>query len=164
MKYIPGFNNHYKIDRYGNVYSDFRGPWRIKSPKIDNGYKRVHLVDSNGKSRLWRINRLVALTYLPNPNNFPIVLHLDNDTLNNHYKNLKWGNHYQNTMQAVREGRLLGRKGELHHMNKLSEKDILEIRQLHSTNNYTLKQLGIKYGVSLTMIGKIVKRQSWSHL
>lgn len=36
------------------------------------------------------VHRLVAMTYINNHNNLPIVMHLDNDRMNNHYSNLKW--------------------------------------------------------------------------
>jgi hypothetical protein len=56
-------------------------------------------------NRFCRVNRLVALTYIPNPNNLPIVLHLDNDPFNNHVSNLKWGTQKDNIRQAHAEGR-----------------------------------------------------------
>ena len=40
---------------------------------------------------------LVAEAYLPNPDNLPIVLHLDNNKKNSSVKNLKWGTVKENT-------------------------------------------------------------------
>jgi len=47
------------------------------------------------------VHRLVALAYIPNPNNYPIVRHLDNNKYNNHVSNLEWCTHSTNTKQAV---------------------------------------------------------------
>jgi len=42
-------------------------------------------LSKNGDFMPYRVNRLVALTYLPNPHNYPIVRHLDNNKLNTMY-------------------------------------------------------------------------------
>ena len=46
------------------------------------------------------IYRLSAQAFLPNPDNLPLVMHLDNDTLHNHISNLKWGTPSENMIQA----------------------------------------------------------------
>lgn len=60
------------------------------------------------KSRIRRLNRLVAILYIPNPHNLPVVMHLDNNPLNNRVSNLKWGTYKENTQQMMREGRNKG--------------------------------------------------------
>lgn len=45
------------------------------------------------------IHRLVALTYIPNPHNYPCVRHLDNNKLNNHVSNLEWCTYKTNAQQ-----------------------------------------------------------------
>ena len=47
---------------------------------------------------------LVAEAYIPNPDNLPIVMHLDSNKENKHYTNLKWGTISENTKQAFDEG------------------------------------------------------------
>ena len=47
---------------------------------------------------------LVAEAYIPNPDNLPIVMHLDSNKENKHYTNLKWGTPSENTKQAYDEG------------------------------------------------------------
>jgi len=51
------------------------------------------------------LHRIVAMMYVPNPNNFPIVMHLDNDITNNHYTNLIWGTIAMNNLQRDIEWR-----------------------------------------------------------
>lgn len=47
---------------------------------------------------------MVAIHFIPNPNNYPIVLHADNVKTNTYYLNLSWGTYSQNNSQAIRDG------------------------------------------------------------
>jgi hypothetical protein len=59
------------------------------------------LIDKNRKP--FRINRLVACAFIPNddPKTNIIVNHIDENKLNNHYKNLEWVTQKQNTVYSV---------------------------------------------------------------
>ena len=88
IKNINDFDN-YCIDINGNVYNkkDLNKPlckW------IDNvGYYQVILY-KNGKRQYKRVHKLVAETFLENPNNLPQVNHIDGNKLNNNASNLAW--------------------------------------------------------------------------
>lgn len=62
---------------------------RILKPEIRNGYYSVSLM-KNGKRRNYRVHRLVAEAFIPNPDNLPMVNHKDEDKLNNIVSNLEW--------------------------------------------------------------------------
>ena len=99
---IIGFENKYTIDEFGNIFNVYIN--RYMKPYITNkGYKCIDLIDKNKKQK-YLIHRLVALHFIPNPNNYPIVLHLDNNKLNTHYSNLKWGTYSENNSQAIKDG------------------------------------------------------------
>jgi hypothetical protein len=66
----------------------------LKKPK-DEVYYQVTLY-SNNKQKTVRIHRLVALTWLNNPNNLPLVNHKDGNKLNNHVDNLEWSTYVEN--------------------------------------------------------------------
>lgn len=107
MKDITGYEG-YKINENGVIINK-KG--HVMRPAINkNGYFRIALetYDENGKL-LKRTNesvhRLVAKTFLDNPDNLPLVMHKDNDTLHNHVSNLKWGTASENIKQAFDEGR-----------------------------------------------------------
>lgn len=94
---------YYKITEDGKVWSNIYN--KFLSCKYDkDGYLDLLLVCEDGKRRHFRIHRLVAEIYIGNPNNYPIVLHLDNNKSNNHYTNLKWGTIQENTQQAYNDG------------------------------------------------------------
>ena len=84
---IIGFENKYTIDEYGNIFNKFTN--KYMKPYLNNkGYKCIDL-SYKEKHEKWLIHRLVAIHFIPNPYNYPIVLHLDNNKLNTHYSNLK---------------------------------------------------------------------------
>lgn len=94
---------YYKITEDGKIWSNIYN--KFLSCKYDkDGYLDLLLVCSDGKRRHFRVHRLVAEIYIGNPNNYPIVLHLDNNKSNNHYTNLKWGTISENTQQAYDDG------------------------------------------------------------
>lgn len=108
---IPGFMGYY-VSKTGSVYSRYVRGSRGKLsneftpliPKKRPKYYSVSLY-RDGKSTKIFVHRLVATVYVPNPNNLPVVMHLDNDIYNNYYKNLKWGTQKENTQQCIRDGR-----------------------------------------------------------
>ena len=57
-----------------------------------------------------------------------------------------------------------GKLGEKHPHTRLTKEDVLKIRELYSTGNYTQKKLGEIYNYSHQGISKIIKRKTWSHL
>lgn len=92
-KDIVGFEGRYQISNLGNVKSlnyGNRGYARNLVPKTNNkGYKWVELTNGNSKKCLL-IHRLVALAFLKNPNNYPVINHKDENPQNNHVDNLEW--------------------------------------------------------------------------
>lgn len=96
-KDIPGFEGLYQVSNLGRVKSLPRGkqwPYRrthnnIRKPHIKNGYYQVNLSKDN-KVRWISVHRLVALAFIPNPDNLPCVNHQDENKLNNHVNNLEW--------------------------------------------------------------------------
>lgn len=102
---IPGFDK-YLIDDTGIVYSLYKGnellvPLHYKTDK--DGYKLVNL-SRNKKIYTKKVHRLVAQTFIPNPNNYPEVNHKDGDKANNRVENLEWVTHQQNIVHSYKYG------------------------------------------------------------
>lgn len=99
LKEIP-FAKNYLISKDGRVFSKFRTMAEI-SPFYDkDGYKRIAIVNDEGKRTKYRVCRLVALTYLPNPNNLPIVNHINEKKDDDRVENLEWCDHSYNAIHS----------------------------------------------------------------
>jgi len=98
MKTINGFSE-YKISKDGKIYSK-----KGKVSKICNnsfGYPVVNVKNDGGKWRIKAVHRLLAETYIPNPNNLPEVNHKDRDRQNYNLDNLEWVSKSDNNKNRV---------------------------------------------------------------
>ena len=86
-KWINGYEGVYKVSSYGNIYS-FKSNKIMKNSPNTRGYLSVELFN-NGSSRNL-VHRLVANAFIPNPNNYPQINHIDENPKNNHMDNLEW--------------------------------------------------------------------------
>lgn len=91
-KPIENFEDRYAISNLGNVKSYIRNPdGDVLLGQIDKkGYRLVKLYDGNGHSKTCKIHRLVAMAFIPNPNNYQQVNHKDEVKINNCVNNLEW--------------------------------------------------------------------------
>lgn len=156
---IPGYPGYF-VSRDGKVYSNKSGDWKLKRISLSNTNRfRVRL---RGKLKYkWiQVNRLVAMVYIPNPNNHPIVMHLDNNPHNNRVENLKWGTQSENIQQAYNENRAvapqcLRSRGENHPGSKISNKIRYTIVRLYY-KGILCKDLAKKFSLSKRHITKII--------
>ena len=97
---IPGFEGRYKASSNGQILSCPKTNIdKILKQRIEDGY----LVITSGKRphrKKLRVHRLIALTFIPNPQNKPEVNHIDGNKQNNHYANLEWCTRKENAEHA----------------------------------------------------------------
>ena len=90
----------YLITEEGDVYSTkFRKLRKMKQSRDHGGYKKIDLWN-NGKKKTYNVHRLVAETYIPNPDNLPEVNHKDEVKSNNNVANLEWSTRAYNTQYS----------------------------------------------------------------
>lgn len=106
-KSIPGFEGIYWIDSCGNVYNS-KGIMKAWEHNGKQPYYQIGL-RKDGKSYKFLVHRLVAETFIPNPEGKPQVNHKDGNVHNNHVSNLEWVTNADNTVHAY-ENRLRKRK------------------------------------------------------
>jgi hypothetical protein len=89
-------NTNYLVSKDGRIYS-------LLSKALVGGqinmYRTIKLVE-NGKYKTAKIHIMVAETFLPNPDNLPIVDHIDRDKLNNNLDNLRWVSYRDNCINS----------------------------------------------------------------
>lgn len=110
FKELKEYENRYKIDEHGNVFSIKKNI--MLKPCINNGYRCV-LLYGKEKQTLKYVHRMVAETFIPNPDNLPCVNHKDENKLNNSVENLEWctwsyNNNYNNRQKKI-SNKLKGR-------------------------------------------------------
>lgn len=97
---IQGYEGLYKISSHGRVWS-CRKNRCLKDIITNNGYCRVHLVN-NGSVKSMAIHRLVAMAFIPNPENKPTVNHKNEDKKDNHVENLEWATIAEQNIHGTR--------------------------------------------------------------
>lgn len=100
-KNIEGFEGIYQISNLGRVRSTharrkLNDGYFILKPLPQDGYLAYTLYDNKHKKRRFLAHRLVALAFIPNPNNYPQVNHKDENKSNNCVDNLEWCTSYYN--------------------------------------------------------------------
>ena len=155
MKTIKDFPN-YEITNDGKVWSkprkalnscrNLKGRWLV--PSLNNwDYLLVGLYNETGKSTKY-VHRLVAETYIPNPDNKPEVNHLDFDKSNNHFSNLEWvsetenSKHYQDSRPPF-DG------------YKLDETKVLQIKQMRC-DGMQLQSIADIFGVTRGYVSRLL--------
>lgn len=101
LREFPG----YYVSEYGDVASIRREESRLLRP-YENQYGHLYVDFPYGSQRYkMLVHRLVAICFIPNPNNYPVVRHLDDDPKNNHFTNLQWGTQADNMQDCRDHGR-----------------------------------------------------------
>lgn len=132
-KRITGYEERYEVSSYGRVRSNdmivngrkknchfVKG--RILKPFTDkDGYKGIVLCIKQER-KTYRLHRIVAIAFIPNPNNLPEIDHIDGDKTNNKIDNLRWVTRKGNSLNPkTRKRNSDAKKGILnpmHHSNR----------------------------------------------
>lgn len=171
-KEIKGYDGFYKISNHGRILSTggqcgtvHRKPLIRKTGMTRDGYENIPL-NAKGKNKTYRVHRLVAEYFIPNPENKETVNHIDGDKLNNHVSNLEWATREENIQHSYDLGLKKADKGSSNVNAKLTDSQVREIRKEYKPycREKGTVALGEKYGVTNRVIGLVVRGKSYTNV
>lgn len=162
----------YKVSNTGKVYSFAKIKLGIElvphsQPDKRKGtgslYPYVSISDNDKKIRNYNIHRLVAETFIPNPENKPQVNHIDGNKQNNFVTNLEWVTPKENTQHAVKEGLMNPPIGERSGSSRHKESQVLEVIRLLADGkpNHEVAKLT---GINDRAVSDIRNKRRWGYL
>lgn len=98
------FNPRYEVSTDG-IIRRIKDKYEIKYFKDKDGYLSCSLCFGNGIKKKMRVHRVVAMTFIPNPENKPEVNHINSIRDDNRVENLEWSTRQENELHAYRDNR-----------------------------------------------------------
>jgi len=175
---IPGWEDLYYASNLGRIRSNDRlcpNPrgrgQRLKKGRIFKGTIAppgyVHMpLCREAKQVYIKAHRLVAMAFLPNPENKPQVNHKNGIKADNRVENLEWvtaGENLKHAYAFLNHTRICF-SGETNGSAKLTDKKVLEIRRLRKHEATPTIKLARLFGVTTSCIKGIFANKSWTHL
>lgn len=175
-KSISGYEGLYEVSNLGNVRSIDRvvqsrwGDCKIKGRTLKPGITKqgyfIVVLSKSGVMTALRKGRLVALAFIPNPENKPEVNHKKGIKTDDRVSALEWSTSSENIIHA---------RDKLHMNNFFSKRrppanqiltdaKVIEIRSRYKNEKITQVQLGKEYGVTNAAINLVINRKNFSHV
>lgn len=157
-KDIKGYEGLYMVSNQGEILTkSYRGTGKSKLLRLfddGRGYCMVSLY-KEGKIKPTRVHRIVAETFIPNPNRFPQINHIDGNKKNNNTNNLEWCTAKENIRHAWRNG--LAKMTE--ERRQRSIRQLRKYIKVHAVeiNQYTLDEKYIKTWKSIKEASETLK-------
>lgn len=164
LKKISGYSRYLIDSENGNVYSNTKCKqmYLLKTFTKPDGYLAVSLWDDsvlNRKRKTFLVHRLVAETFIPNPENKLTVNHIDGNKKNNNVNNLEWATAHEQEVHSFALGLNYARKGENANRAELNWDAVHFIRK--SYPEYSVNELAKKFNITPIAIYKILYNENW---
>lgn len=157
---IPGYER-YLINPDGRIYSTIRKGRFVRFALNNQGYPYATLMKTGArKGKKVTAHRLMADTFLPNPEGRETVNHLNGNRLDFRKSNLEWATQKENNDHA-RETGANPDHGETHHNARLKEAQVREIRQLLAEKKLFHREIAEKFGINRKHVTKIASGKLW---
>lgn len=117
------------------------------------GYREV-LFSENGKTKNYLVHRLIAETFIPNPDNLPFVNHIDGNKTNNRVENLEWCTRSENTKHSYKIGLQKTITNQHGNFRVLNEEDLNFIRDAKCLGYTTDEEVAEIIGCSRELVGR----------
>lgn len=155
-KDIDGYEGLYQVSNLGRIRSLYKRRKDVEFLKFTDchGYKIVGLC-KNKKQMSFRVHRIVASAFLPNPNNNPQVNHINGDKTDNRAVNLEWCTQSANMRHAYENGLEKANTVPAHEAKRvLTEEQVRAVRELLNKGVST-RAIAKQIGVGKTLISSI---------
>jgi hypothetical protein len=171
-KPVVGYEGYYEVSDLGNIRSvrrtlqrGFKGgvtsniayESKILKPMSTKFDYLKYGLSKDGKTKSFTGHRIVALSWLPNPENLPQVHHKDHNKHNNAVSNLEWVTASKNVKEAIKAGKHHGgfKTGVNHHSGKFTDTQIGWMRKLKA-DGYSLTELSEIFQTSRGTLSPII--------
>jgi NUMOD4 motif/HNH endonuclease len=161
LENVVDYGNNYEVSNLGNVRHITKGN-TLKGRISPKGYLKVVLY-YDGSNKNYQLHRLVALTFIPNPENKPQVNHKDGIKSNNKVDNLEWSTNGENQRHAFENGLQNSRKGVDNNSAKLTEEDVIKIKKM-IIDNVSQTNIAKLFNISKSNVRSIQNGSIWSHI
>ena len=160
---IEGYEDYFVSDD-GKVYSSKHKKIREIKQRINKKGRPYVNLSKNGKVKSFETHRIVAKHFLPNFSLDLEVNHINGVKTDNNVSNLEMVTRKQNIQHAFKNGLKENPKGEEHWDAKLTEEQVIEIRNKYVPKIYTQEMLAKEYNVSRSTIKFILNGTIWKHI
>lgn len=164
--FVNNMPSDYIITKDAEVYHILNNE-KIPQKISNKGYLFVYLPSSMlSYSNNFYVHRLVALGYVINVNNKPIINHIDGCKTNNSISNLEWCTYSENNLHAFRTGLKKPTKpaiGEASNLCLHTEDEVRMVCELFE-QGYDPEGVHVEFGISKAFASKIYYRKSWMHI
>jgi len=153
------WSSDYQVSNTGRLRSNKCGSWKVlKGGKNNRGYHQV-AISVNGKTMSKLRHRLVAESFIPNPQNLETVNHIDGDKGNNTIENLEWMRNGDNLRHGHESGIRTGKRGEACNFTKINEFKALTIHTI--LRHWSQREIATHYKLRQANISCIKHGKSW---
>lgn len=159
---IPSWENLYYASTFGRIIRAKSKTWpcSLMTPYKMYNKKKIYLgikLQHSGFRGHYTVHRLVALTFIPNPNNYPCIDHIDCDSTNNNVQNLRWcspslNNHNPISIQRQSESH----KGKV---NNTQNKSVVQLKNGELIRIYRSILEVEKYGYTHSSVSRVCNKK-----
>ena len=167
-KDIPGYEKYYMASTHGRIKSKDRiinmvlknkkasyiKPGRIMTPCLNSSKYLGLVINIDGIKKTENVHRLIALTFIPNPNNYPCVNHKDENKLNNVVHNLEWcTKSYNHTY-----GTCIERTSEKQRLTHKNCKAVIGYKENENIEFHSSASAGRYFDICATAVSQAIRR------